>query len=265
MHLFRIASAALSTGLPKDWFYTVYTHYSHSLLKADPVTQIFPAVGPPSLDVPPTCHPSVWSLTKEKQRDRGKHSSANRERDVSKYDSHLWEGSKEKRKGTKWRKKAVKKSNKPISKLFFLMEIKYITHIILLFLKKNKICMINKTKCPKTTVIKTNVCVLGESRCAWRTRNPFLVALVCSTLVYLKHDLLLNAKDFCNHFPSSKKSCSNKESTEDTKLQRLWELYGKFVGLCCTLLQFAALVVMAMYFLVLCGWFCLIYLPADGY
>lgn len=54
---------------PKDWFYTVYTHYSHSLLKADPVTHIFPAAGPPSLDVPPTCHPSVWSLTKEKQRD----------------------------------------------------------------------------------------------------------------------------------------------------------------------------------------------------
>lgn len=54
---------------PKDWFYTVYTHYSHSLLKADPVTHIFPAARPPSLDVPPTCHPSVWSLTKEKQRD----------------------------------------------------------------------------------------------------------------------------------------------------------------------------------------------------
>lgn len=49
---------------PKDWFYTVYTHYSHSLLKADPVTHIFPAAGPPSLDVPPTCHPSVWSSTK---------------------------------------------------------------------------------------------------------------------------------------------------------------------------------------------------------
>lgn len=67
---------------PKDWFYTVYTHYSHSLLKADPVTHIFPAAGPPSLDVPPTCHPSVWSLTKEKQRDRGKHSSANQEREM---------------------------------------------------------------------------------------------------------------------------------------------------------------------------------------
>lgn len=72
---------------PKDWFYTVYTHYSHSLLKADPVTHIFPAAGPPSLDVPPTCHPSVWSLTKEKQRDTGKQSSAKQERDVSKYDS----------------------------------------------------------------------------------------------------------------------------------------------------------------------------------
>lgn len=46
---------------PKDWFYTVCTHYCHSLLKADPVTHIFPAAGPPSLDLPPTCHPSVWS------------------------------------------------------------------------------------------------------------------------------------------------------------------------------------------------------------
>lgn len=100
---------------PKDWFYTVYTHYSHSLLKADPVTHIFPAAGPPSLDVPPTCHPSVWSLTKEKQRDRGKHSSANQERDVSKYDSVIsGKGSVEKRKGKpSEEKKSVKKSNKP--------------------------------------------------------------------------------------------------------------------------------------------------------
>lgn len=82
VHLFRIASAALSTGLPKGWFYTVYTHYSHSLLKADPVTHIFPAAGPPSLDVPPTCHPSVWSLTKEKQRDGGKRSRAKLEREM---------------------------------------------------------------------------------------------------------------------------------------------------------------------------------------
>lgn len=84
---------------PKDWFYTVYTHYSHSLLKADPVTHIFPAAGPPSLDVPPTCHPSVWSLTKEKQRDRGKHGSANREREMFRNMtvSSLWsERSKEK-------------------------------------------------------------------------------------------------------------------------------------------------------------------------
>lgn len=92
--LFFFASAFIQNcqrcsfyGSPKDWFYTVYTHYSHSLLKADPVTHIFPAAGPPSLDVPPTCHPSVWSLTKEKHRDRGKHSNANQERDVSKYDS----------------------------------------------------------------------------------------------------------------------------------------------------------------------------------
>lgn len=82
MHLFRIASAAFSTGPPKGWFYTVYTHYSHSLLKADPVTHIFPAAGPPSLDVPPTCHPSVWSLTKEKQRDWGKRGGAKLAREM---------------------------------------------------------------------------------------------------------------------------------------------------------------------------------------
>lgn len=72
---------------PKGLFYTVYTHYCHSLLMADPVTHIFPAAGPPSLDVPPTCHPSVWSSTKEEHRDRGRQSSANPKRDVSKYDS----------------------------------------------------------------------------------------------------------------------------------------------------------------------------------
>lgn len=70
---------------PKEWFYTVSTHYCHSLLKADPVTHVSPAAGPPSLDVPPTCHPSVWSPTKGGTERRS--SSANRERDVSKYDS----------------------------------------------------------------------------------------------------------------------------------------------------------------------------------
>lgn len=70
---------------PKEWFYTVYTHYCHSLLKADPVTHVSPAVGPPSLDVPPTCHPSVWSPTKGGTERRS--GGANRERDVAKYDS----------------------------------------------------------------------------------------------------------------------------------------------------------------------------------
>lgn len=69
---------------PKDWFYTVYTHYGHSLLKADLVTHIFPAAGPPSLDMPPTCHPSVWSQTKEREGDRGKQSIANAEREREK-------------------------------------------------------------------------------------------------------------------------------------------------------------------------------------
>lgn len=108
VHLFRIASAALSAGLQKTGFYTVYTHYSHSLLKADPVTHIFPAAGPPSQDVPPTCHPSVWSLTKEKHRDRGKHSSANQERDVSKYDSVIsGKGAQRREKGNKVEEKSV--------------------------------------------------------------------------------------------------------------------------------------------------------------
>lgn len=81
---------------PKDWFYTVYTHYGHSLLKADLVTHIFPAAGPPSLDMPPTCHPSVWSQTKEREGDRGKQSIANAERERKRkrclkiWQCHLW-------------------------------------------------------------------------------------------------------------------------------------------------------------------------------
>lgn len=83
---------------PKDWFYTVYTHYSHSLLKADPVTHVSPAAGPPSLDVLPTCHPSVWSLTKEKQRGQREAQRCQlRQRCFKIWQCHLWEGSADKR------------------------------------------------------------------------------------------------------------------------------------------------------------------------
>lgn len=124
---------------PKDWFYTVYTHYSHSLLKPDPVTHIFPAAGPPSLDVPPACHPSVWSLTKEKQRDRGKHSSAKQEKDVSKYDSVI--SGKGVRRREKRKSKDLRKSNQSkracCSKVNYIILI--IRWIIKVEIKKNKL------------------------------------------------------------------------------------------------------------------------------
>lgn len=108
VHLFRIASAAFSTGPPKGWFYTVYTHYCHSLLTADPVTHIFPAAGATQ----PGCASNMSSLCvvlnkRETERRREARRCQTRERDVSKYDSHLWDWSEEEKKGNKVKKECL--------------------------------------------------------------------------------------------------------------------------------------------------------------